>query len=210
MTLADRNAVIVGGGRGIGAAVARALAEAGASIVLAARTEGDITEVAAALRAAGHQAWPVRCDVTNPQDVENLVRVATEHLEHVDILVNSAGAASSAPIHKLTLEEWNALFAVNATGTFLCTQAFLPAMVERKWGRIVNVASVAGLMGSRYIAAYSASKHAAIGFTRCVAAECPGSPRSLACDRPGLVQRSGRRRTSHVAPRQQRPWPTPP
>jgi NAD(P)-dependent dehydrogenase (short-subunit alcohol dehydrogenase family) len=119
--------------------------------------------------------------------VETLARTATEHLAHVDILVNSAGIASSAPVHKLTLEEWNAIFAVNATGTFLCTQAFLPAMLERKWGRIVNVASVAGLMGSRYIAAYSASKHAAIGFTRCVAAEVAarGVTANAVC--PGFV-----------------------
>jgi NAD(P)-dependent dehydrogenase (short-subunit alcohol dehydrogenase family) len=187
MTLTDRNAVVIGGGRGIGAAVARELAEAGAGIVVAARTEEHIEEVASALRADGHDAWPVRCDVTNTHDVENLVRTAIDHLEHVDILVNSAGIASSAPVHKLTLEEWNAIFAVNATGTFLCTQAFLPPMLKRKWGRIVNVASVAGLRGSRYIAAYSASKHAAIGFTRCVAAEVAahGVTANAVC--PGFV-----------------------
>ena len=187
MTRADRNAVVIGGGRGIGAAVARALAETGADIVVAARTEKHIEEVASALRADGHEAWSVRCDVTNPQDVQALARTATEHLEHVDILVNSAGIASSAPIHKLTLDEWNTLFAVNATGTFLCTQAFLPPMLERNWGRIVNVASVAGLVGSRYIAAYSASKHAAIGFTRCVAAEVAphGVTANAVC--PGFV-----------------------
>src|SRR2546422_4862172 len=90
-------------------------------------------------------------------------------------LVNSAGAAHSAPLHKLTLEDWNRLLAVNATGTFLCTQAFLPGMLERRWGRVANIASVAGLGGGKYIAAYSASKHAVIGFTRSVATEVAGT-----------------------------------
>lgn len=184
---AERGAVIIGGGRGIGAAVARALAETGVAVVVAARTPKHIDEVASALRADGHEAWPVLCDVTNPNAVKELAQTATEHLEHVDILVNSAGIASSAPIHKLTLEEWSAIFAVNATGTFLATQAFLPPMLERKWGRIINVASVAGLMGSRYIAAYAASKHAVIGFTRCVAAEVAahGITANAVC--PGFV-----------------------
>ncbi|MCZ6917048.1 MAG: SDR family NAD(P)-dependent oxidoreductase [Gemmatimonadetes bacterium] len=187
MALTDRNAVVIGGGRGIGAAVARALAEAGAGIVVAARTVEAIERVAAGLRADGHRAWPVRCDVTDPHDVQALVKTATEYLDHVDILVNSAGIASSAPVHKLTLEEWNTSFAVNATGTFLCTQAFLPQMLASKWGRIVNVVSVAGLTGSRYVAAYSASKHAAIGFTRCVAAEVAahGVTANAVC--PGFV-----------------------
>jgi NAD(P)-dependent dehydrogenase (short-subunit alcohol dehydrogenase family) len=187
MALTDRNAVVIGGGRGIGAAVARALAEAGAGIVVAARTVEAIERVAAGLRADGHRAWSVRCNVTDPHEVQALAKTATEHLEHVDLLVNSAGIASSAPVHKLTLEEWNNSFAVNATGTFLCTQAFLPRMLAGEWGRIVNVASVAGLTGSRYIAAYSASKHAVIGFTRCVAAEVAahGVTANAVC--PGFV-----------------------
>ncbi len=89
----------------------------------------------------------------------------------MDILVNNAGIAHSAPLIRTDLGDWNRLLAVNATGTFLCTRAFLPGMIERGWGRVVNVASVAGLAGARYIAAYAASKHAVIGLTRSAAAE---------------------------------------
>lgn len=187
MLLQDSRAVVTGGGRGIGAAVARALAEAGASVVVASRTEGDIEQLASQLRAEGHQAWSVVCDVTDPQSIHGLASSATDRLGRVDILVNAAGIASSAPLHKLTLEDWNRVIAVNATGTFLCTQAFISGMVERKWGRVVNVASVAGLSGSRYIAAYSASKHAVIGFTRCAAAEVAQHGVTVNAVCPGFV-----------------------
>ncbi|MCH8254351.1 MAG: SDR family oxidoreductase [Gemmatimonadetes bacterium] len=187
MLLQDSRAVVTGGGRGIGAAVARALAEAGASVVVASRTEGDIEQLAARLRAEGHQAWSVACDVSDPQSIRELASAATDRLERVDILVNAAGIASSAPLHKLTLEDWNRVISVNATGTFLCTQAFISGMVERKWGRVVNVASVAGLTGSRYIAAYSASKHAVIGFTRCAAAEVAQHGVTVNAVCPGFV-----------------------
>jgi 3-hydroxybutyrate dehydrogenase len=171
MSLDGRGAVVTGGGRGIGAAVARSLARAGAAVVVAARTLDQVERVAAELRGAGRSAWAVVCDVTRPESVGELGRRAIERLGHVDILVNNAGLAHSAPLHKIALEDWNLLFAVNATGTFLCTQAFVPGMLERKWGRVVNVASVSGLTGARYIAAYAASKHAVLGFTRAVAAE---------------------------------------
>jgi 3-hydroxybutyrate dehydrogenase len=171
MSLDGRGAVVTGGGRGIGAAVARALAREGAAVVVAARTLDQVERVAAELRESEWNAWAVVCDVTRPESVRELARGAIQRLGHVDILVNNAGVAHSAPLHKITLEDWNRLFAVNATGTFLCTQAFVPGMLERKWGRVVNVASVSGLTGARYIAAYAASKHAVLGFTRAVAAE---------------------------------------
>lgn len=171
MSLEGRGAVVTGGGRGIGATVARALADEGCSVVVAARSGAEIEAVAAALRSAGADAWGVRCDVGDPESIRALAAAATERLGRVDILVNNAGIASAAPVHKQTLEEWNRLLTVNATGTFLCTQAFLPGMVERAWGRVVNVASVAGVGGAAYISAYAASKHAVVGFTRSAAAE---------------------------------------
>jgi 3-hydroxybutyrate dehydrogenase len=187
MSLEGRTAVVTGGGRGIGAAVARALAEAGAAVVVAARTRGEVDQVAAELQAEGRVAWALDCDVSQARSVAELARMAAGRAGHIDILVNNAGLAHSAPLQRLALEDWNRLFAVNATGTFLCTQAFVPGMMERKWGRVVNVASVSGLTGARYIAAYAASKHAVVGFTRCVAAEVAAHGVTVNAVCPGYV-----------------------
>lgn len=169
--LAGRGAVVTGGGRGIGAAIARALAEAGASVVVSARSAEEIEAVAVSLRAFGARAWSVVGDVAEEASVRRLGEEARRHLGAVDILVNNAGDAASAPLAKMTLAEWNRMLAVNATGTFLCTREFAPEMTARGRGRIVNIASTAGLEGGKYIAHYSAAKHAVIGFTRSISLE---------------------------------------
>ena len=173
--LTGRGAVITGGGRGIGAAAARALAGAGAAIVVAARTASEIDAVARELRAQGARAWGIPCDATSEESVRALAEAAAKHLGAVDILVNNAGDAASSPLARITLAEWNRTLAVNATSTFLCSRELAPAMAERGWGRIVNVASIAGLEGGKYVAHYTAAKHAVIGFTRSVALELRGS-----------------------------------
>jgi NAD(P)-dependent dehydrogenase (short-subunit alcohol dehydrogenase family) len=185
--LAGRTAVITGGGRGIGEAVARRLAMAGAAVVVAARSSAEVERVAESIRGAGGQAWAATCDVTDEAAVAALAVEAAERLGAVDILVNNAGMASSAPVHRTSLEEWNRLLAVNATGAFLCTRSFIQPMLERGQGRIVNVASVAGLQGARYIAAYTAAKHALIGLTRATAAEAAGRGVTVNAVCPGYV-----------------------
>jgi NAD(P)-dependent dehydrogenase (short-subunit alcohol dehydrogenase family) len=105
----------------------------------------------------------------------------------VDVLVNNAGIALSNPVKRLPLEEWNRVLAINATGTFLCTRAFLQGMIDRRWGRVINVASIAGLRGSQYIAAYTASKHAQVGFTRALAAEVASQGITVNAICPGYV-----------------------
>src|SRR6267143_2216957 len=116
-------AVVTGGGQGFGAAVARALAAEGAAVVVAARRADPIEKVAAEIRDAGGKAWAVVCDVTDAANVHGLAQAAARRAGVVDILVNNAGAAHSAPLAKITLDDWNRVLAVNATGTFLCTQA---------------------------------------------------------------------------------------
>ncbi|MCP3957218.1 MAG: SDR family oxidoreductase [bacterium] len=188
MKFNEQRVVVTGGGRGIGAAVAGMLAAEGASVVVAARSTDQIEAVASELRAAGHRAVGMACDVTDPASVEALRARATEELGGVDVLVNNAGIASSAPLRAITLEDWNRIFAVNVTGVFLCTQAFLPAMVKQGWGRVVNVASVVGKIGAPYIAAYAASKHAVVGFTRSVAAEVAAQGVTVNAVCPGYVE----------------------
>ncbi|HSL84904.1 MAG TPA: SDR family oxidoreductase, partial [Thermoanaerobaculia bacterium] len=185
--LGGRVAVVTGGGRGIGAEVARRLAREGASVAVAARSEGEIGALAEELRHAGVRALAVPCDVTSEESVAALARAVEGELGPVDLLVNNAGIASSSPLARTTLEEWNRIFTVNATGTFLCTRAFLPGMMERGRGRVVNVASIAGVAGARYIAAYAASKHAVVGLTRSAAAEAASRGVTVNAVCPGYV-----------------------
>ena len=143
--------------------------------MVTARTAEEIDRVARALRADGGEAWAIPCDVADERSVRELARAVRERAGPVDVLVNNAGVSSSAPLVKLSLDDWNRTLGVIATGTFLCTREFLPDMIARRWGRIVNVASLAGLDGGKYIAHYSAAKHAVVGLTRSAALEVAGT-----------------------------------
>lgn len=187
MSLEGRVAVVTGGGRGIGEAVATALARAGASVAVAARTRSQVEAVRDRLSDEGHRTVAFVCDVTDPASVAALATGVADALGPADILVNNAGVSHSAPLAKVTLDDWQRLLAVNVTGTFLCIQALASAMVSRGWGRIVNVASVAGLRGARYITAYAASKHAVIGLTRCAADEMAAHGITVNAVCPGFV-----------------------
>lgn len=171
LPLAGRTALVTGGGRGAGAAIARRLAAGGAAVIVAARSSHDVESVASTLRDAGATASAATCDVSDPKSVEDLAAIVRRTYGRVDILVNNAGIAMAAPLARTTLDQWNTMMAVNATGAFLCLKAFLPDMLQARWGRVINIASTAGLTPDRYIAAYAASKHALVGLTRAAAAE---------------------------------------
>jgi NAD(P)-dependent dehydrogenase (short-subunit alcohol dehydrogenase family) len=163
MSASPRVVVVTGGGKGIGRAIVARFAAAGERVIAVGRDRR-------ALEASGAAADEV-CDVTDEAEVTALF----ERLGPVDVLINNAGVATSAPLERTTLDDWRTQLDVNATGAFLCTRAVVGGMIERGNGRIVTVASTAGRVGSRYTAAYSASKHAAVGLMRAVAAEVAGT-----------------------------------
>jgi NAD(P)-dependent dehydrogenase (short-subunit alcohol dehydrogenase family) len=188
--LAERIAVVTGGGRGIGRAVALAFAREGADVLALARTEGEVRRVAEEVRGeCGVRAFHAVCDVADPASVRRAFDEAREQFGRApDILVNNAGVAESAPLVKTTDEFWRRHLEVNLSGTFYCMRAALPPMVERGWGRVINVASIAGKTGAPYIAAYAASKHGVLGLTRTAALEVATSGVTVNAICPGYVE----------------------
>jgi NAD(P)-dependent dehydrogenase (short-subunit alcohol dehydrogenase family) len=173
MKLANRLAFITGGGRGIGRAIAFAFAREGATVCVAARSVDQVQEVADGIKTeTGLDSFGVICDVTETVSVQLALEETQKHFNRApDILVNNAGIAQSAPLVKTSDELWNKIIATNLTGVFNCTRAALPAMLESGWGRVINVASIAGKLGAQYVSAYTASKHGVIGLTRSAAME---------------------------------------
>jgi NAD(P)-dependent dehydrogenase (short-subunit alcohol dehydrogenase family) len=163
-TLQGKHAVVTGASRGIGLAIARALMAQGARITLMAR-DAQALEVAVA-ELGGDTAWQA-VDVTDAEGVA----AAFARAGAVDILVNNAGQAASAPFGRTDAALWQRMLDVNLTGAYHCIQAALPGMLDTGWGRVVNVASTAGLTGYRYVAAYCAAKHGLVGLTRALALE---------------------------------------
>lgn len=176
-----RRAAVTGGNKGIGRAVVERLAGDGFEVVAMGR---DLAALEATAAATGGSVDVVACDVADPASIV----AAFEAAGPVDVLVNNAGIADSAPVHRIELETWERMHRVNATGPLLCIQQVLPSMRERGWGRIVTVASVASHQGAPYIAAYTASKHAVLGLMRSLAAELGGSGVTANSVCPGYVR----------------------
>ncbi len=187
LPLAGRHALVTGGGRGIGAAIAQALAAQGARITLAGRTRSALDETAERLRDLAE----VQCataDVGDAASVQAAFAGAAEKFGPVSILVNNAGQAAGAPFAKTDPELWQRMLAVNLTGTYHGIRAALPGMLEQGWGRIVNIASTASLKGYAYVSAYCAAKHGVLGLTRALALELASKPVTVNAVCPGYTE----------------------
>jgi meso-butanediol dehydrogenase / (S,S)-butanediol dehydrogenase / diacetyl reductase len=187
MQLNDMTALVTGGGRGIGQGIALALAEAGADVAIADLDIAIARETASKVESLGRKSLALKVDVADVDSVNQLVDEVAAAFGHLDIAVNNAGIISIKSVSELSAVDWDRIMAVNAKGVFLCTQAELRVMRPRRFGRIINVASIAGKVGFPDLSHYSASKFAVIGFTNAVAKEVATEGVTVNALCPGIV-----------------------
>jgi 3-oxoacyl-[acyl-carrier protein] reductase len=182
-----RVALVTGASRGIGEAIARRLASEGARVVAAARTVEALGKVVAEITATGGRASALPLDLSDPASIENGVKRALAEEGQIDVLVNNAGVTDDNLILRMSRESWDRVLSTNLTGAFLLTQAVVKSMVRKRYGRIVNITSVVGLMGNAGQANYTASKAGLIGLTKSVAREL--ASRNVTCNAvaPGFI-----------------------
>ena len=169
--LKDKIAIVTGAGHGIGKGIALALARSQANVVVTDLSD-EIFNVGKEIESVGSRAFPVKCDVTDLKEAQTIEKEIVDKYERIDILVNNAGIYPQKPFLEMTTEEWNKVLSVNLNGVYHCTKAVAPKMVQQKYGKIINIASIAGaVVGYLNLAHYSASKAAVAGFTKSLALE---------------------------------------
>jgi 3-oxoacyl-[acyl-carrier protein] reductase len=187
-SLAGRTALVTGASRGIGAAIARRFAERGARVVLAARGADSLEALAEELRRSGAEAAPVALDLRDPDGIGAALASLREPFDAIDILVNNAGITADNLLLRMKIEEWESVLATNLTGAFLVTKALAKGMVRRRWGRIVSISSVVGLMGNAGQANYAAAKAGLVGFSKSLARELGSRGITVNVVAPGYVE----------------------
>ena len=183
-----RVAVVTGGAKGIGRAIATHLAQGGAKVVLAGRSEGPLEELRAEIQGQGGEAVAVRADVAVEADADALCARALEAFGKAEILVNNAGVTRDGLLLRMSDDDWDQVIDTNLKGAFHCTRAFARPMVRQKWGRIVNIASVIGLIGNAGQTNYAASKAGLLGLTKAVAKELASRHITVNAVAPGFIE----------------------
>jgi 3-oxoacyl-[acyl-carrier protein] reductase len=171
MRLKDKVAVITGGGRGIGKAIALGFANQGAHIVAASRTESEVISVSERIKELGRESLGIVCDISNEDQVKNLIDATIQKFSRIDVLINNAGIGSMRPVYATSLVSFEKVLKVNLTGTFLCIKHVWQHMKNSGGGSIINVSSLGGLVGYPMLSAYCASKWGQIGLTKACAEE---------------------------------------
>jgi len=189
MNLADRVAIVTGGGRGIGKAIALKLAEMGADVVVNDVGDAEPAEaVAEEIRALNRQSQAILADVSSSTDAARLIEETTAVFGKLDILINNAGIARDQLLLRMTEDDWDKVLEVNLKSVFLCTKAALRPMIKQRWGRVINLSSVTGLVGNEGQANYTAAKAGIIGFTRTVAKEVASRGITVNAVAPGFIE----------------------
>jgi len=188
VNLSGQVALVTGASRGIGKAIALALGRCGSKVACVARDTAKLAETVSAITAAGGQAEAFACDVTNGPAVQTLVETIAEKWGRLDILVNNAGITRDTLLPRMSDEQWDEVLNTNLRGTFLFTRAVTRPMMQQRYGRIINISSVSGLIGNAGQANYSASKAAIIGFTRTVSKELASRKVTVNAIAPGFIE----------------------
>ena len=189
--IANKVAIITGGGIGIGRAITLEFSRAGADVTIASRNLGNLEKVAKEVDSLGKRCLAVATDVRIPEQVDNMVRRTVDEFGRIDILVNNAGVSFLCPVEELTPNGWDAVVDINLKGTFLCSKAVGKVMIQQKGGKIINIASMAGVYGAPTMAHYAAAKAGVINFTKSLAAEWGKHNIFVNCIAPGLIETEG-------------------
>lgn len=189
--LTDKVAIITGGGTGIGQAIALEFVKAGANVVIASRKQSNLDSTVEKIKALGKNTLAIATDIRVPEQVDDLIKQTVDKFGRVDIMVNNAGASFMSPVEEMTPNGWDTIININLKGTFLCCRAAGKVMIEQKSGKIINVASTAGVNGSPRMAHYGAAKAGVINFTKSLATEWAPYNINVNCITPGLIETEG-------------------
>jgi NAD(P)-dependent dehydrogenase (short-subunit alcohol dehydrogenase family) len=189
--LTGKVAIVTGGGTGIGKAIALQFARAGADVVVASRKQANLNTVVAEIKSTGRRALAVAVDVRIPEQVDAMVKQTVTEFGKLDIMVNNAGAGFMCPVEEMTANGWDVIFSINLKGVFLCSQAAGRVMIPQKSGKIVNIASNAGINGGMGRSHYAASKAGVINFTRSLAMEWAKYNINVNAIGPGMIETAG-------------------